>query len=106
MSTRGSIAWSGSILRFFGLRERTVNVPPLNEKIGDFEWLFGTITEIEAALSSRPGLRIIFDFSLCTFLQQNAVILLGGLARIAEQRGGQIIFKWDTLQPDVRKNLQ
>jgi hypothetical protein len=89
-----------------GLHEHVVNVPSLNEKVGDFEWLFGAIAEIDAALSSRPGLRIIFDFSSCSFLQQNAVILLGGIARTAEQRGGQVVFRWDTLQSDVCKNLQ
>ncbi|MBE9198446.1 ATP-binding protein [Nodularia sp. LEGE 06071] len=49
--------------------------------------------------------KVIFDFSGCYFLRQNAVAFLGGLARLINVRGGQAIFAWNTLQSDIRINL-
>ncbi len=105
MSARANVAWSDSILRFLGFRERVIDVPTLNEKREDYQWLFSTIEEIYSEAASRPGLKIVFDFSSCAFLQQNAVILLGGLARTIEYRGGQALFRWHSLHEDVQKNL-
>src|SRR5690349_10037429 len=53
----------------------------------------------------NAGRRIIFDFSNCTFLGQSGVAFLGGLARLIERRGGEVVFAWDTLKSGVRMNL-
>ncbi|MUG99806.1 ATP-binding protein [Scytonema sp. UIC 10036] len=49
--------------------------------------------------------QVVFDFSGCKFLRQNAVAFLGGLARLIESGGGQVNFAWDTLQNGIRLNL-
>ena len=56
-------------------------------------------------LSKRDHVDIRFDFSECTFLGQNAVAFLGGLARLILQRGGNVGFAWDSLEEAVAANL-
>jgi hypothetical protein len=46
-----------------------------------------------------------FDFTDCGFLKQNAVAFLGGLARLIQYRGGQVVFCWDTLKSAIHTNL-
>ena len=48
---------------------------------------------------------IEFDFTGCSFLKQNAVAFLGGLARLIEYRGRRVEFAWDTLDEAVAANL-
>lgn len=50
-------------------------------------------------------LQLTIDFHYCTFLAHNGVAFLGGLARLIEDRGGQVIFNWDTLPHKIQMNL-
>src|SRR5437879_3281926 len=51
-------------------------------------------------------LDVTFDFSGCTFLGQNAVAFLGGLARLIAYRNGHCQFAWNTLEDRVQTNLR
>ena len=79
----------------------TLKVPTLNDEKADFIRMFGLWQQIKGIETPK----VIFDFSGCYFLRQNAVAFLGGLARLIEAHGGQAIFIWDTLQPDIKQNL-
>ncbi|HEY9625911.1 MAG TPA: ATP-binding protein [Coleofasciculaceae cyanobacterium] len=78
-----------------------LRIPTLNDERADFTKLFQLWQRAVAAKS----LQIIFDFTDCRFLKQNAVAFLGGLARLLEFEGKQTIFAWSTLQDNVQMNL-
>ncbi|AFZ13444.1 ATP-binding region ATPase domain protein [Crinalium epipsammum PCC 9333] len=78
-----------------------VTVPTINDKAKDFDRLFQLWTQVQENTKE-----VIFDFSQCFFLRQNAVAFLGGLARLIESRGGKVIFDWDTVKNHVRMNLK
>lgn len=63
--------------------------------------MFSLWQQIEGSCISE----FIFDFSECSFLRQNAVAFLGGLARLIEARGGCAIIDCETLQDNIRANL-
>jgi len=48
---------------------------------------------------------VVFDFSRSRYLKQNAVVMLGGIARAIEQRGRKFSFDWKSCQPAVLRNL-
>jgi len=77
-----------------------VRVPTLGEGAWHWERLFRLWQ-----LSKRDRVDVRFDFSDCTFLGQNAVAFLGGLARLILQRGGKVSFAWDSLADAVAANL-
>ena len=54
---------------------------------------------------SGGGQLVEFDFTGCRFLRQNAVAFLGGLARLIQHRGGQVNFRWPTLDSAIAANL-
>jgi hypothetical protein len=85
--------------------ELKVIVPTLHDQPSDFENLFQLLKPIDDRLTAGIAPRVVVDFSPCRFLQQNAVILLGGMARAVISRGGTVRFLWDTLEPAVRLNL-
>ncbi|WP_164928717.1 ATP-binding protein [Gloeobacter violaceus] len=62
--------------------------------------MFSLLQQIEG-----HGLQVIFDFTNCNFLRQNAVAFLGGIARMVNLRGGTVEFALDTLGNDIRANL-
>lgn len=76
-------------------------VPPVNDNLKDFEWLFELQQKVE-----KTETEVILDFSKCWFLGQNAVAFLGGLIRLTQSQGSKIILKWDTLHRKVRINLE
>ncbi len=87
----------------FGEPDETVviKVPTINDNQTDFLNLFKFWQIV-----NQDCCDVAFDFLQCHFLRQNAVAFLGGLARLVESRGRQAQFKWDTLQPDLLKNLK
>lgn len=78
----------------------TLSVPTLNDRAEDFDRLFHLWQQ-----ANDDFQEVIFDFSRCKFLRQNAVAFVGGLARLIEHRGGQAIFAWETLREEIRANL-
>jgi len=83
-----------------------LSVPTLHSGRSHFERLFSIAQQVDERFArGGDNARFTFDFSGCTFLQQNAVVILGGLARKIERQGGTFQFKWDSLNPEVRRNL-
>ena len=75
-------------------------VPTLNDTLWDANLMFGMWQRLGGG-----GQQVEFDFSACRFLRQNAVAFLGGLARLIEHRGGQVVFRWHTLDTRIATNL-
>jgi hypothetical protein len=61
-------------------------VATLNDTIWDANLMFGMWQRLGGG-----GQQVEFDFTGCRFLRQNAVAFLGGLARLIEHRGGEVI---------------
>ena len=102
------MAYQGQLRRFgaFFSGETVLSVPTLHSESTHFESLFVMFQTVEDTFrQSDASPKFCFDFSLCHFLQQNAVVLIGGLARLIETRGGFIQFRWDTLSHEVKRNL-
>jgi hypothetical protein len=78
-----------------------VEIPTINDEPKDFDCLFQLWQQVQAETEE-----VIFDFSHCYFLRQNAVAFLGGLARQIESRGGKVIFNWETVTRRVSANLK
>jgi hypothetical protein len=76
-------------------------IPTLNDEKADFIKLFQLWQRAVDTKSSQ----VVFDFTNCRFLRQNAVAFLGGLARLMEFEGRQVCFDWATLRGDVQANL-
>lgn len=75
-------------------------VPTLNDTLWDANLMFGMWQRLGGG-----GQLVEFDFTHCRFLRQNAVAFLGGLAKLIEHRGGQVIFRWHTLDSAIAANL-
>jgi len=80
----------------------TIFVPRLNDAHDDFIAMAKIWREVDAA---GDGAEVSFDFSRCWFLQPNAVVFLGGLARVIGHRGGTARFLFGTMIDCVRVNL-
>jgi len=73
--------------------EKVIRVPSLNDLAWDFQQLFLIWSQ-----ANEGNEDVRFDFSHCQFLRPNAVVFLGGLARLIESRLRTVIFDWNTLQ--------
>lgn len=83
------------------MTQKVIQIPTLNDRPHDFARLFGIWNETNDYFEN-----IRFDFSLCRFLRPNAVVFLGGLARLIESRLGSVTFDWSTSRHDaVMTNL-
>ncbi len=78
-----------------------LEIPTINDKPKDFDCLSQLWQKVQAETEE-----VIFDFSQCYFLRQNAVAFLGGMARQIESRGAKVIFDWGTLKRHVCANLK
>lgn len=78
-----------------------LEIPTINDKPKDFDCLSQLWQKVQAETEE-----VIFDFSHCYFLRQNAVAFLGGMARQIESRGTKVIFDWETLKRHVCANLK
>lgn len=77
-------------------------VPRLNDGHDDF----CTMAQIwQQVTTTKHQNDIEFDFTQCQFLQPNAVVFLGGLARLISQRGNRPFFLVDTMHDSVHMNL-
>ncbi|MBE9102331.1 hypothetical protein [Vacuolonema iberomarrocanum] len=65
--------------------------------------LFSDIEAIAQIPDAMLDIRVNFHY--CIFLNHTAVACLGGLARLVESRGGQVIFDWETLPGAIQANL-
>lgn len=76
-------------------------VPTINANPSDFDYLFQLRNNLDAGIPE-----VTFDFSSCSFLQQNAVAFLGGLARLIYRRSGTAVFDWNSMKGKVLQNLE
>ena len=82
------------------MASKTISIPTLNCEMRDFEFLFKIFEE-----TNYNDLNIIFDFNNCSFLRQNAVAFLGGLAVLIKRHNGKVSFNWKSLKNKVQDNL-
>lgn len=80
----------------------TLLVPTLNDTHANFVAMAQIWRQVDVA---GDGAEISFNFSRCQFLQPNAVVFLGGLARVICHRGGNARFLVGTMIDAVRVNL-
>jgi len=80
--------------------EIRIYFPTANDDAVDFLKLFRLYSNTLAVASN-----IVFDFSQCSFLRQNAVVFMGGLARSVQQRGMQVRFDVSTMRDRLKTNL-
>jgi anti-anti-sigma regulatory factor len=63
-----------------------LQIPTINDDIGDYQQLFALWSQVIASDDSE----IVYDFSACRFFRQSGVAFMLGLARLAQQRGKQV----------------
>ncbi len=73
----------------------------INDEQRDYDYLF----DLCAKFRSVKNMDIVFDFTGCRFLRQNAVAILGALIRLLRQQGNTVDFRRETIEQDVRMNL-
>jgi hypothetical protein len=78
-----------------------VHIPTLTDSRDDFEILFGIARRVSVFYEKD----IILDFSNCESLMQNAVSVIGGLVKLAENHGNQIDIAWPTVRKSVARDL-
>jgi len=81
------------------------SIPTLRDQPKDFDYLFVLASQIVEVSQSRRC-NIELDFSGCKLLMQNAVAILGGLAKLIEHNGCSVIFRWNTIDDKVRRSLE
>lgn len=74
----------------------------VNDDQRDYDYLFGICDQLHGIKDSD----VIFNFTGCGFLRQNAVVVLGALVRLLQQRGNTVRFALHTIQDKVRVNLE
>lgn len=80
----------------------TLNIPRINDERRDFNTLARLWKDV---MEAGDGEDVHFDFTRCDFLRPNAVVFLGGLARLIWNWGGTVSFLTNTMRDDVRVNL-
>ncbi|GIK67560.1 MAG: hypothetical protein BroJett018_53540 [Chloroflexota bacterium] len=79
----------------------SIDVPRLNDSHEDFDTLFDFWHKVTHSEKSD----VLFTFEQCSFLQQNAVAFLGGLARLAQYQGRKVIIRKATIRQNVKDHL-
>lgn len=81
-----------------------LNIKTINDALEDFEYLFTIWDQVKDI--DLLGSNIVFDFSDCRFLKQNAVAFLGGLIRYAQSKNAIVKLRSGTLDKKVHENLK
>ena len=82
------------------MTKKIIFIPTLGDTPSDFKKLFEVGTEAYAAKSD-----ICFNFSTCKSLKPNAVVFLGGLARLHESKGVKTLFDWYSLKSEIVRSM-
>lgn len=80
--------------------ELVLNISTIDNSPQDFDILFALWEETHLGNSD-----IAFNFHDCTFLRPNAVVFLGGLAKLVQSKGGKVRFLAETMSAPVFHNL-
>lgn len=78
----------------------TIFIPRINDEPQDFDTLFKIWNDI------HNKKQIELNFSLCTFLKQNAVVFIGGMICHIESNGGAVTLNTDSLIDPIKANLE
>jgi hypothetical protein len=78
----------------------------INQNINDGQWDYDFLFDLCGQLRGIKDSDIIFDFTGCGFLRQNAVVILGALTRVLQQDGNTVRFRLSTIVERVRTNLE
>ncbi len=74
----------------------------VNDEPTDYDYLFDLCRQ----LRENKNTDIVFDFTGCGFLRQNAVVVLGALIRVLQQNGNTVAFRLGSIAERVRVNLE
>jgi anti-sigma regulatory factor (Ser/Thr protein kinase) len=74
----------------------------INDSPSNYDYLFSLCDEIRGITENE----VVFDFSACRFLRQNAVVILGALVRLLQMQGKTVAFRIDTIEDRIRVNLE
>ena len=74
----------------------------INDEQADYDYLFDLCNQLRLFKNTE----IIFDFTGCGFLRQNAVVILGAIVRLLQKNGNHVTFKLDTIVAKVHNNLK
>lgn len=74
----------------------------INDKQQDFEFLF-TIYRI---CINTYNSHVIFDFTGCSFLKQNAIAFIGALIRLLQVHENLVSFRLQSIRYDVKRHLE
>jgi hypothetical protein len=74
----------------------------INDEPSDYDYLFALCSQLRGIKNTE----IIFDFTGCGFLRQNAVVVLGALIRLLQQNENTVAFRLGTIVDRVRINLE
>lgn len=88
------------------MRSFTIDIPSIRDNESGYNYLF----KLSQNIITDPDRHFIFNFKKCAVLDQNAVALLGGLARYVEAHNTFInncgvLFQVDSMSQHIRKNL-
>lgn len=83
-----------------------LRIPRLNDSRQDFYELSRLWTQVAQVAETNDDAEVVFDFSGCDFLRPNAVVFLGGLARLINQQVGHARLAVETMHNAVRINLE
>jgi hypothetical protein len=73
----------------------------INDESQNFMFLFNIYQTWKDVSNSH----ILFNFTGCNFLRQNAVVFLGGFIRLLQKNRNKIAFNMNSIQPKVKSNL-
>lgn len=73
----------------------------INDSKVDYDYLFDLCRDLRPIKNTE----VIFDFTGCNFLRQNAVAMLGALIRLLQQQGNTVSFRLGTIEQAVHMNL-
>lgn len=74
----------------------------INDAPSDYDYLFSLCDQLRGIKDTE----VVFDFTDCRFLRQNAVVILGALVRLLQQHGNTVSFRLGTIQDRIRINLE
>src|SRR5690606_21711398 len=78
----------------------------ISRNINDGQWDYDYLFDLCTDLRSVKNIEVVFDFTGCGFLRQNAVVVLGALVRPFQQNGNTVAFRLGTIVDRVRVNLE
>jgi anti-anti-sigma regulatory factor/predicted small secreted protein len=85
------------------MRSKLVHIDRnINDDQRDYDYLL----DLGDALKGTRDTKVVFDFTGCEFLRQNAVVVLGAIIRLLQRNGNAVVFRLSSIHERVRVNLE